>query len=62
MVKLDTKSNDFCGIGVVNTTDLRLGINACEVGYFKNQEKVGTINCIIHKIVFWQFVKPLYQS
>lgn len=37
MVKLDSRSNDFCGIGVINTTDLRLGINACEVGYFKNQ-------------------------
>jgi hypothetical protein len=62
IVKADLKSNDFCGIGVVNTTDLRLGINACEVGFFKNQEKAGTINCIIHKIVFWPFIKPLFQA
>ncbi len=62
IVKADLKSNDFGGIGVLNTTDLRLGINACEVGFFKNQEKSGTINCIIHKIVFWPFIKPLFQA
>lgn len=37
VVKSNLNSNDFCGIGVVNTTDLRLGMNACEVGFFKNQ-------------------------
>lgn len=37
IVKLDVKSNDFCGIGVVNTTDLRLGVNTCEIPFFKNQ-------------------------
>ncbi len=61
IVKNDLKSSDFCGIGVVNTTELRLGMNACEVGFFKNQEKAGTINCIIQKVVFWPFLKPLFQ-
>lgn len=37
-------------------------MNACEVGFFKNQEKAGTINCIIQKIVFWPFLKPLFQQ
>lgn len=62
IAKNDLKSNDFCGIGVVNTTELRLGMNACEVGFFKNQEKAGTINCIIQKVVFWPFLKALFQQ
>lgn len=62
IAKNDLKSSDFCGIGVVNTTELRLGMNACEVGFFKNQEKAGTINCIIQKVVFWPFLKPLFQQ
>lgn len=61
IVKTDLKSSDFCGIGVVNTGELRLGLNACEVGYFKNQEKAGTLNCIINKIVFWPFMKASLQ-
>ena len=61
-MKSDVKSSDFAGIGVVNTTELRLGTNPCEVPYFKNQEKVGTINCLINKMVYWPFLKPLFQN
>ncbi len=39
-----------------------MGINACEVGLFKNQEKIGTLNCLINKMVFWPFPKPFFQS
>ena len=60
-MKSDVKSNDFEGIGVVNTTELRLGLNVCEVPYFKNQEKAGTLNCLIHKMVFWPFLKSMFQ-
>lgn len=62
IVKTDIKSSDFCGIGVVNTTELKLGLNTCEVPFFKNQEKAGTLNCLINKMVFWPFLKPLFQS
>ena len=62
IVKADAKGNDFAGIGVVNTTDLRLGTNAMEVPYFKNQEKIGTLNCIINKMVYWPFLKPVFQN
>ena len=37
IVKTDIKSNDFAGIGILNTTDLKLGTNVCEVPFFKNQ-------------------------
>ena len=37
VVKSDPKSNDFYGIGVLNTNELRLGLNVCEIGFFKNQ-------------------------
>lgn len=37
LVKNDIKSSDFCGIGIVSTSDLKLGINVCEVPFFKNQ-------------------------
>jgi len=37
IVKTDVKDTDFCGIGVINSGDLRLGLNVCEVGFFKNQ-------------------------
>ena len=62
IVKADAKGNDFAGIGVVNTTDLRLGTNAMEVPYFKNQEKIGTLNCLINKMVYWPFLKPVFQN
>jgi hypothetical protein len=62
IVKSDAKSNDFEGIGVVNSTDLKLGINVCEVPFFKNQEKAGILNCLINKMVFWPFLKPLFQN
>ena len=62
IVKADAKGNDFAGIGVVNTTDLRLGTNAMEVPYFKNQEKIGTLNCLINKMVYWPFLKPFFQN
>ena len=62
IVKADAKGNDFAGIGVVNTTDLRLGTNAMEVPYFKNQEKIGTLNCLINKMVYWPFLKPIFQN
>ena len=37
IVKSEANNGDFSGIGVVNTTDLRLGMNVCEVPFFKNQ-------------------------
>ena len=62
MVKSDAKAKDFIGIGVVNTTELKLGVNPCQVAFFKNQEQTGTINCIINKMVFWPFLKHVFQS
>jgi hypothetical protein len=62
IIKSDIKSNDFIGIGVVDSNDLRLGLNVCEVPFFKNQEKAGTLNCLLNKMVFWPFLKPLFQS
>lgn len=62
IVKEDARNPDYLGIGVVNTTDLKLGLNVCEVGFFKNQEKIGTVNCLINKLAFWPFLKPLFQS
>ena len=52
---------DFIGIAILNTSELRMGINSVEIPCFKNQEKTIMINCIINKVIPYPFIKSVFQ-
>lgn len=62
MVKGETTiGEDFIGIAVLNVADIRLGKNPYEFDFYKNQEKLGSIHCIINKYLPLTFIKSIFQ-
>jgi hypothetical protein len=60
-VEGELNQGDFLGIALLNTTDLRMGINCVEIPCFKNQEPTLTINCLVNKVIPYPFIKPNFQ-
>ena len=56
------KQGDFIGIAILNTSELRMGMNSIEIPCFKNQEKTVCINCVINKVIPYPFIKATFQS
>jgi hypothetical protein len=54
-------SEDFIGIAVLNNNDIKLGKHPYEVEFYKNQEKLGTVNCLITKYMPYTFVKSIFH-
>ena len=60
-VEGELNQGDFLGIALLNTTDLRMGINCVEIPCFKNQEPTLTISCLVNKVIPYPFIKPNFQ-
>lgn len=54
-------SEDFIGIAVLNSSDIKIGKNPYEIDFYKNQEKLGSVNCLITKYIPLTFVKSIFQ-
>lgn len=45
----------------MNLNDIKIGKNPYEIDFYKNQEKLGSVNCLITKYIPLTFVKSSFQ-
>lgn len=57
-----TTEEDFVGIAVINLIDIKLGKNPYEINFYKNQEKLGSVNCLITRYLPLTMVKSVFQG
>lgn len=55
-------TEDYIGIAVLNMNDIKLGKSPYEIDFYINQEKIGSVNCIVSKYSPLTFIKSIYQS
>ncbi len=57
----EREGEDFLGIAVLNAGDVKVGKAPCEIDFYKNQEKLGSVNCLITKFLPMAFSKPIFH-
>lgn len=58
---INISAEEFIGIAVINMNDIKIGKHPYEMDFYKNQEKLGSVNCLITKYLPLTFVKSSFQ-